>query len=68
MEETIFPNPCTYVKETTSKIIPIMEHVKIDQETLQKFVSNLLQDKNALKSLVLGFEYANRLPSLHLNS
>ena len=49
MEETIFPNPCTYVKETTSKIIPIMEHVKIDQETLQKFVSNLLQDKNALK-------------------
>jgi hypothetical protein len=49
MENNIFPNPCTYVKESTLKIIPSMEHVKIDQESLKKFISDLLQDKNALK-------------------
>ena len=49
MDNSLFPNPCTYVKESTLKIIPFMEHVKIDQEALKKFISNLLQDKNALK-------------------
>ena len=49
MKDSIFPNPCTYVKESTSKIIPIMSHVKIDDKALKKFVKNLLQDKNALK-------------------
>ncbi len=49
MEGILFPNPCTYVKESTSKIISKMEHVKIDEETLKNFVSNLLKDKNALK-------------------
>ena len=49
MKDSIFPNPCNYVKESTSKIIPIMSHVKIDDNALKKFVKNLLQDKNALK-------------------
>ena len=49
MEDPIFPNPCTYVKESTAKIIPQMEHVKIDGESLKNFVTTLLKDKNALK-------------------
>ena len=49
MENSIFPNPCTYVKESISKIIPQMEHVKIDEKSLKNFVLNLLKDKNALK-------------------
>ena len=49
MDDSLFPNPCTYVKESTLKITPFMEHVKIDQEALKKFITNLLQDKNALK-------------------
>ena len=49
MEDIIFPNPCTYVKESTLRIIPQMEHVKIDEESLKIFVSNLIKDKNALK-------------------
>lgn len=49
MEDSVFPNPCTYVKESTSKIIPQMEHVAINEESLNDFVQNLLKDKNALK-------------------
>ena len=49
MDKSIFPNPCTYVKESTLKIIPSMKHVKIDEEVIKKFVSELLQDKNCLK-------------------
>jgi len=45
----IFPNPCTYVKESTLRIIPSMEHVKIDKENLEKFVIDLLNNENALK-------------------
>ena len=48
-ENVLFPNPCTYVKESTSKIIPLMEHVKLSENNIQKFVNNLLINKNALK-------------------
>ena len=48
-KKIIFPNPCTYVKDSTSKIIPIMEHVKIDKDSLEKFVEDLLNNENALK-------------------
>ena len=47
--KSIFPNPCTYVKESTYKIIPLMEYVKIDDDNLQKLVNDLLNDKNSLK-------------------
>ena len=49
MKDSIFPNPCNYVKESTLKIIPQMEHVKIDEECLKNYISALLKDKNALK-------------------
>ena len=45
----LFPNPCTYVKESTLKIIPLMKHVKIDKDNLDKFVNELLTNENALK-------------------
>ena len=45
----LFPNPCTYVKESTLKIIPSMDHVKIDKDNLEKFVTDLLNNENALK-------------------
>ena len=45
----VFPNPCTYVKESTLKIIPYMEHVKVDKNNLQKFITDLLNNENALK-------------------
>jgi len=48
-KKIIFPNPCTYVKDSTSKIIPQMEHVKLDKENLEKFVKDLLNNENALK-------------------
>ena len=48
-KKVIFPNPCTYVKESTSKIIPVMEHVKLDKDNLEKFVEDLLNNENALK-------------------
>ena len=48
-ENVLFPNPCTYVKESTSKIIPLMEHVKLSENNIQKFVNNLLINENALK-------------------
>ena len=48
-KKVIFPNPCTYVKESTSKIIPVMEHVKLDKDNLGKFVEDLLNNENALK-------------------
>ena len=46
---SLFPNPCTYVKESTSKMLSKMEHVQIDQEIIKKFVSELLNNENALK-------------------
>lgn len=49
MSDEIFPNPCTYVKESTSRILPELTEVTIDQESLKNFVNNLLTDKNALK-------------------
>ena len=45
----LFPNPCAYVKESTLKIIPLMEHVKIDKNNLDKFVQELITNDNALK-------------------
>ena len=47
-EKILFPNPCTYVKESTYKIIPSMEHVKLSEDKIDKFVNNLLNNENAI--------------------
>ena len=48
-EKILFPNPCTYVKESTYKIIHSMEHVKLSEDKIEKFVNDLLNNENGLK-------------------
>ena len=48
-ENILFPNPCTYVKESTSKIIPLMEHVKLSENNILISLSELIAFLNGSK-------------------
>ena len=49
MNVPFFPNPCTYVKESTIKILPKLSHVTIDEASLEKFISEILKNENLLQ-------------------
>lgn len=47
-EPEIFPNPCSYVKDSTYKILPFLKNVSIDEDSLNKFVSEILSNKEGI--------------------